>query len=97
MTKLKTATIAAAVLLLAGPQGAFAESWICENGNLVREINIQLETKNPAPCSVMYNKEAEGQGSKVLWTARNDGGYCHMKADGLAEKLKGFGWTCSAF
>ena len=97
MKILKPATVATALLLLAGPQLAAAESWICESGNLVREINVQLETANPAPCSVVYNKEAEGQGTKVLWTARNDGGYCHMKADGLAEKLQGYGWTCSAF
>ena len=95
MTKFNTTLLA--TLLLAGSQTAIAESWICESGNLVREINIQLETENPAPCSVVYNKEAEGQGTKVLWTARNDGGYCHMKSDGLADKLKGFGWSCTAF
>lgn len=95
MTKFNT--MLATLLLLAGAQTATAGSWICENGTLVREITVQLETENAAPCSVVYDKSAEGQGTQVLWTARNDGGYCAMKADGLAEKLKGHGWSCTAF
>ena len=74
-----------------------AESWICEHSNLVREINVVRETANPAPCTVSYNKQAEGQGTQVLWSAQNDGSYCDVKANSLAVKLEGLGWSCTAF
>lgn len=79
------------------PTTVTAGSWICEQGTLIREINVQRETANPAPCSVMYNKETEGQGTNELWSAQFDGSYCDSKADFLAEKLTGLGWTCTDF
>jgi hypothetical protein len=84
-----------AVLTL--PTAANAESWICEQGTLIREINVERATVNPVPCSVIYNKQAEGLGSSELWTAAADGSYCDIKANGLAEKLEGLGWSCTAF
>ena len=83
--------------LLTLSTAATAESWICENGDLMREIVVQRSTENAAPCSVVYNKETENQPSQILWTAQFDGAYCDTQADGLAEKLTGFGWTCDAF
>ena len=74
-----------------------AESWRCENGDLVREIVVQTTTENTAPCSVVYNKDSENQAPQILWTAQFDGAYCDTQADGLAEKLTGFGWSCTAF
>ncbi|MDC1287442.1 hypothetical protein N8198_06110 [Gammaproteobacteria bacterium] len=88
-------TIILAALTL--PTAANAESWVCEHGNLVREINVERETANPVPCSVKYDKEAEGLGSSVLWTAVADGAYCDAKANGLAEKLTSLGWSCTGF
>ena len=84
-----------AVLTL--PTAVNAESWICEQGTLIREINVERATANPAPCSVKYDKQAEGLGTSVLWTAAADGAYCDAKANGLAEKLTGFGWSCTEF
>jgi len=84
-----------AVLTL--PTAVNAESWICEQGTLIREINVERATANPVPCSVIYNKQAEGLGSSVLWTAAADGSYCDIKANDLAEKLEGLGWSCTAF
>ena len=89
------ATIILAVSIL--PTAANAESWICDHGNLIREISVERATTEPVPCSVNYNKESEGLGSSVLWTANADGSYCDAKANGLAEKLEGLGWSCSAF
>lgn len=85
------------VTLLAGTQVAQASSWICEHGNLVREIKVERTSGAPAPCQVVYDKNSEGQGSSVLWNAQNDAAYCDAKADGLAQKLQGYGWTCSEF
>jgi len=84
-----------AVLTL--PTAANAESWICEQGTLIREINVERATANPVPCSVIYNKQGEGLGSSVLWTAAADGSYCDVKANDLAAKLEGLGWSCTAF
>ncbi len=88
-------TITLAVLTL--PTAVIAESWICEQGTLIREINVERAADNPLPCSVKYDKQAEGLGSSELWTAAVDGAYCDAKADGLAASLNGLGWSCTAF
>lgn len=97
MLKLNSAVLTVMMMFLTIPGGANAASWICEQSNLIREINVERQTANPAPCSVVYNKDTEGKGSSVLWTAQVDGAYCDEKADGLAQKLEGFGWTCNEF
>ena len=97
MNILNRTAITAIVTLLAATNVAHAGSWICENDSLVREINVKRQSSAPAPCSVDYNKDAEGMGSQVLWTANNDGAYCDTKADSLAGKLQGSGWTCAEF
>ncbi len=86
-------TLTLAMLTLSS--AASAESWICEQGDLMREIIVTRDTPNPAPCSVVYTKDTENQGSQVLWTAQNDGAYCDVQANAFAEKLKGWGWTCT--
>lgn len=97
MQKLNSIGLTMVLAALTLPTAANAESWICEHSNLVREINVQSETTGSAPCSVSYNKESEGLGSSVIWSAQFDGSYCDAKANGLAEKLEGLGWTCTAF
>ena len=97
MQKLNTMGLSIIIALLALPTAASAGSWICEHNNLIREIKVERASDEPAPCSVVYNKDTEGQGTSVLWTANTDGAYCDTKADGLAEKLQGWGWSCSAF
>lgn len=96
MQKLNSSVIAVIMMLIAVPGIASASSWICEHDNLIREINVERETGSPAPCNVVYNKDSEGEGSSVLWSAVYDGAYCDAQADGLAEKLQGFGWTCTS-
>lgn len=95
MKKFNRAAMTLLVTLLAGAQVAQASAWTCEHGNLVRKINVQRTSDAPAPCQVVYNKDSEGQGSSVLWSAENDAAYCDAKADELAEKLQGYGWSCS--
>ena len=97
MQKLKFSGLTVIISLLALPTGAYAGSWICEHGDLMRELEVKGENGEPTPCSVVYSKETENQGSKVLWTAQSDRAYCEDKSDGLAEKLKGWGWTCTEF
>ena len=97
MQNLNRLGLAIIVAVLTLPTAANAESWICEQGTLIREINVERATANPVPCSVKYDKQAEGLGSSVLWTAAADGAYCDAKANGLAEKLNGLGWSCTAF
>ena len=97
MRKQNSAVLTVLLMLLATPGVVTAESWICEHNNLVREINVESEGRASAPCAVVYNKDSEGLESQVLWTAKTDGAYCEEKANGLAEKLKGHGWDCTAF
>jgi hypothetical protein len=97
MRTLNRTGLIAILAVLTLPTAANAESWICEYGSLVREINVVRETDDMVPCSVQYNKQSEGLGSSVLWTASADGSYCDIKANGLAAKLEGLGWSCTAF
>ncbi len=97
MQVLKRLGITLILAVLALPTTATAESWICEHGNLIREINVERATVEPVPCSVVYDKASEGFGSNVLWTANADGAYCDAKANSLADKLNGLGWACTAF
>ena len=97
MPNLNSSGLAVILAALALPTAANAESWICEHDTLVREITVERETANPVPCSVKYNKQAEGLGTSVLWTANADGSYCDIKANDLAAKLEGLGWSCTAF
>jgi hypothetical protein len=97
MLKLNLTVLTVTMALLALPNAANAESWICEHSNLVREITVKHETENAAPCTVVYDKSSEGLGSKIVWSATFDGAYCDAKANGLAEKLQGLGWACTQF
>lgn len=97
MPVFKRIAISLVFAVLALPTTAIAESWICEQGNLIREINVERTATEPVPCSVVYDKSSEGLDPNVLWTASADGSYCDAKANGLADKLNGLGWSCTAF
>ena len=95
MQKLNRIGLTLIFTALALPTTVNAESWICENNDLMREISVKRVTAAAAPCSVVYDKSTENLGSQVLWTANNDGAYCDAKANSLAEKLQGWGWSCT--
>jgi len=80
--------------LFAIPLTGYAESWSCKHDNNVREIQIQHETSEALPCSVVYRKPTEGVEEQTLWSASSDANYCEEKARGLVEKHEGWGWTC---
>ena len=96
MQKLSRTRFTLIAVLLAMPTGVYAHVWACEHNSLIREVKIEHPaTGELAPCSVVYHKVTEGFESQVLWTASYDGAYCEEKADGLVEKLKGWGWVCT--
>ncbi len=97
MTKSTGIGASLALAAVAFTPDSYAESWICEYSTMIREINVVRDTPAQAPCSVAYNKQSEGEGTQILWSAQNDGSYCDVKANGLAQKLEGMGWTCTAF
>jgi len=80
--------------LFAVPLTGYAESWSCKHDNHVREIEIQHETSEALPCSVVYRKPTEGVEEQTLWSASSDANYCEEKARGLVEKHQGWGWAC---
>jgi hypothetical protein len=75
---------------------AFAESWVCENADLKRYVDI-LYPNSPSsiPCSVIYRKPTEDVDDRVLWQAENDKSYCENKAKAFVEQLESWGWRCS--
>jgi hypothetical protein len=74
---------------------AYADSWSCKNGNMLREVKVSYSGDGPVPCSVVYNKPDEGATSQVLWNAESEQGFCEEKAQGFVSKLESWGWVCS--
>lgn len=73
-----------------------ANPLICTSGELSRKIEVVHAAPGQAvPCEVIYDKSSEGS-IETLWQAQNEAGYCEARAAGLAEKLTGMGWQCSA-
>ena len=75
---------------------ALANPLICTYGDLTRRIEVVYpDPGQPLPCEVIYDKSGEGI-IETLWRANNEAGYCEAQAAGLAEKLSGMGWSCTA-
>ena len=75
-------------------------NYSCTHAGMVRKISIVNSDPNADAegnaCSVKYIKETEKPGEEqTLWSAKNDTEYCTEKAAGLANKLEGWGWSCS--
>lgn len=68
----------------------------CKNGDLVRRVVIaESSLSSGQACEVIYWKDIEAPGERqVLWTAKQDAGYCYSKALVLVNQLAGMGWTC---
>ena len=94
----RAATFGPPAVLLAGFLAANVQAnpLICNYGELSRKIEVvYADPGHPVPCEVIYDKSAEGS-IEALWRAHNEAGYCEARAAGLAEKLSGMGWQCSA-
>lgn len=75
---------------------AFAQSWLCENTNLKRYVDISYPNSSSyKSCSVIYRKPTEDVDDRILWQAQNNEGYCENKAKAFVEKLESWGWRCS--
>jgi len=92
--KLSTFSTALFIALFAGQ--AVANPVVCTFGDLSRRIEVVYSDPGQAvPCEVIYDKSAEGS-IETLWRANNETGYCEAQAAGLADKLSGMGWQCTA-
>jgi hypothetical protein len=71
----------------------------CTKGDLVRRIAVlEHSLSSGRSCEVVYQKESEAPGEhEVLWTAKQDAGYCYSKAITFAGKLTSLGWSCPPF
>jgi hypothetical protein len=91
--ELRTLPIIAAASILAA-NNAYADSWSCSSGDLVRDVVIEYPMGSALPCKVIYKKQTEGVYDQELWSADSTEGYCEEKAAGLVAKLEGWGWVC---
>ncbi len=73
-----------------------ADSWICTQGELIREVTIDYRAA-PArlPCSVYYTKRTERTMPRPMWKASSEVGFCERKAAEFVAKLESWGWQCS--
>ncbi len=99
-TNLSTMLIIAAALTFSSAM-AEAEETIqssCKNGDLVRRVAVvESSLSSGLSCEVVYWKDTEAPGVRqVLWTARQDAGYCYSKAISMVGKLAAMGWTCDS-
>ncbi len=75
---------------------AFAESWVCENADLERYVDIHYpDSPSSIPCSVIYRKPTENADDRILWQAQNDESFCENQAKAFVEQLESWGWRCS--
>lgn len=73
-----------------------SESYSCTSNGLTRTINVVSDGAEKLPCKVKYAKPDEGEAEpQFLWSANNDLEYCIDKAAFLADKLTGWGWSCT--
>ena len=94
---MKSRCLAVPCLLLAAPLALAADQYRCSNADLVRRVEVVYETGGVLPCEVHYYKDTEAPGSReVLWRAQNEAGYCEARAGEFVERLRGFGWECTA-
>ena len=68
----------------------------CQNGDLVRRVVVvESSLSTGQSCEVVYWKDTEEPGvPQVLWTAKQDAGYCYSKALTMVGKLTSMGWSC---
>lgn len=64
----------------------------CRMGDKLRKIEVVHEAGKP--CDVLYTREGE-TAATALWTYAHQTDQCPVKAKFLADKLTGFGWTCT--
>ncbi len=70
----------------------------CVQGKNTRTVELtSTNAQTKLPCEVHYKKTTEQAGhDQVLWQSANNLSYCEGKAQGFVDKLKGWGWTCTA-
>ena len=89
--------LAVGSLVVLGGELAMAKSVTCTMASLERTVELRYETPGDAvPCEVRYAKPTEGVGEQVLWRAEREAGYCEARFAEFVDKLRGFGWSCSA-
>lgn len=67
-------------------------SFVCTKGKMVRKIVVEAPSKHPGyACRVVYES---AKGTSVPWSAKNDEGYCRLKAVNFVARQIGWGWSC---
>jgi hypothetical protein len=96
---LQLVTIAALTFSAAALHAEETVQTSCTKGDLVRRIAVlEHSLSSGRSCEVVYWKETETPGEQeVLWTAKQDAGYCYSKAITFAGKLTSLGWSCPPF
>ena len=93
--KIRSLSVAIATVVPALAMAQDGPSYVCNNGDLERRVQVVYETGVTVPCEVHYFKETESAGEpQVLWRALNEEGYCEARAAEFTSKLEGWGWDC---
>ncbi|MCB1926118.1 MAG: hypothetical protein KDJ27_20695 [Gammaproteobacteria bacterium] len=84
-------------LLVAHAVAAADDAWTCSKGALERSVTVYYpQAPATVPCRVYYGKRDENVIPRVIWSADHDSGYCEAKADAFVNRLRSWGWSCSA-
>lgn len=94
----EAASAAPPVTTAESSSGSDFSDTVCTSGGNTRKVElIFASSEAKAPCEVHYKKETEQPGhDQVIYSAKNDIGFCHAKAAAFVFKLTGMGWTCTA-
>lgn len=80
-------------LVIANPAIA-DETYFCTYGQDERVLSVVYQDQDKkVPCEVRYQKDGV---TETLWDAKSEVGFCEEKAQAFVEKLRGWGWQCSA-
>ena len=96
ITPLRLIVMAALILSSVATHAEEIIQTSCKNGDLVRRVVVaESRLASGLSCEVIYWKDTEAPGARqVLWTARQDAGYCYSKALALVNQLEAMGWIC---
>lgn len=84
-------------LLCATAAAQTDESWRCAKAQLTRNVDVFYpEAPASLRCKVYYSKPKENVIPRVLWTAKNDAGFCRSRAAEFVSRLQAWGWQCTA-
>jgi hypothetical protein len=88
------AVLFASSLTVSTAHADVASEFLCKQGKSERKVSLVYpEAGKKSPCEVHYLK---GTDDKIIFSAKNEAGFCEKHDDDFVAKLKGMAYSCEA-